>query len=106
MNEDYLNENSKEFKAAKELEHALNDYGWNPKQFALATQTFHRTLQQSLFRTEDRPEKRGIENRCPKTDGSACRNARAIHLKRLKAIPHCIPRRDIPVKGSISPFFV
>ena len=42
MNEDYLNENSKEFKAAKELEHTLNDYGWNPKQFALATQTFHR----------------------------------------------------------------
>ena len=22
-------ENSREFKAAKELEHALNDYGWN-----------------------------------------------------------------------------
>ena len=51
MNEEDLNENSKEFKAAKELEHALNDYEWNPKQFALATQTFHRTLQQSLFRT-------------------------------------------------------
>ena len=51
MNEEYLNENSKEFKAAKELENALNDYGWNPKQFALATMTFHRTLQQSLFRT-------------------------------------------------------
>ena len=51
MNRDYLNENSKEFKAAKELENALNDYGWNPKQFALATTTFHRTLQQSLFRT-------------------------------------------------------
>ena len=51
MNRDYLNENSKEFKAAKELENALNDYGWNPRQFALATQTFHRTLQQNLFRT-------------------------------------------------------
>lgn len=51
MNEEYLNENSKEFKAAKELENALNDYEWNPKQFALATHTFHRTLQQSLFRT-------------------------------------------------------
>ena len=46
-----MNENSKEFKAAKELENALNDYGWDPKQFALATMTFHRTLQQSLFRT-------------------------------------------------------
>lgn len=51
MNEEPLNENSKEFKAAKELENALNDYGWNPKQFALATTTYHRTLQQSLFRT-------------------------------------------------------
>ena len=51
MNEEHLNENSKEFKAAKELENALNDYGWNPKRFALATTTFHRTLQQSLFRT-------------------------------------------------------
>ncbi len=27
-------ENSREFKAAKELEHALNDYGWNEKRFA------------------------------------------------------------------------
>ena len=51
MNEELLNENSKEFKAAKELENALNDYGWDPKQFALATMTFHRTLQQILFRT-------------------------------------------------------
>ena len=31
MNGEYLNENSKEFKAAKELEHALNDDGWNEK---------------------------------------------------------------------------
>ena len=51
MNEEQLNENSKEFRMAKELENALNDYGWNPKQFALATMTFHKTLQQSLFRT-------------------------------------------------------
>ena len=50
MNEEHLNQNSKEFKAAKELEDALNDYGWNPQQFALATMTFHKTLQQSLFR--------------------------------------------------------
>ena len=48
MNEEHLNENSKEFKAAKELENALNDYGWNPKRFALATMTFHKTLQQSI----------------------------------------------------------
>lgn len=44
-------ENSREFKAAQELERALNDYGWNEKRFALATTTFHRTLQQTLFRT-------------------------------------------------------
>ena len=40
-------ENSKEFKAAQELERALNDYGWNEKRFALATTTFHQTLQQT-----------------------------------------------------------
>ena len=44
-------ENSREFKAAQELERALNDYGWNEKRFALATTTFHSTLQQTLFRT-------------------------------------------------------
>ena len=43
-------ENSREFKAAKELEHALNDYVWNGKRFAIAVTTFHRTLQQTLFR--------------------------------------------------------
>lgn len=35
-------ENSREFKAAKELEHALNDYGWNGKRFASAV-TIHST---------------------------------------------------------------
>ena len=44
-------ENSRDFKAAKELEHALNDYGWNEKRFAIAVTTFHRTLQQTLFRS-------------------------------------------------------
>ena len=44
-------ENSREFKAAQELASALNDYGWNEKRFALATTTFHQTLQQTLFRT-------------------------------------------------------
>ena len=42
-------ENSRE--AAQELARALNDYGWNEKRFALATTTFHQTLQQTLFRT-------------------------------------------------------
>jgi hypothetical protein len=49
--ERYELENSREFKAAKELEHALNDYGWNEKRFASAVTTFHRTLQQALFRS-------------------------------------------------------
>ena len=49
--ERYELENSREFKAAKELEHALNDYGWNEKRFASAVTTFHRTLQQTLFRS-------------------------------------------------------
>ena len=51
MMERFELENSREFKAAQELERALNDYGWNEKRFALATTTFHRTLQQTLFRT-------------------------------------------------------
>lgn len=43
--------NTREYKAAKELERALNDYGWNPSRFAECTNLFHRTLQQSLIRT-------------------------------------------------------
>ena len=46
-----MNTESREYKAAKQLEDAINDMGWNPKAFAQATTTFHRTLQQSLFRT-------------------------------------------------------
>lgn len=49
--ERYELENSREFKAAKELEHALNDYGWDEKKFALSVAIFHRTLQQTLFRS-------------------------------------------------------
>lgn len=49
--ERYELKNSREFKAAKELEHALNDYGWNEKRFASVVTTFHRTLQQTLFRS-------------------------------------------------------
>lgn len=49
--ERYELENSREFKAAKELERALNDYGWNGKRFAMAVTTFHRTLQQTLLRS-------------------------------------------------------
>ena len=30
---------------------SLNDYGWNEKRFAIAVTTFHRTLQQTLFRS-------------------------------------------------------
>lgn len=44
-------ENSREFKAAMALEDALNSTLWNPETFAKATRRFHRTLQQSLFRT-------------------------------------------------------
>ena len=46
-----MNTESREYKAATQLEDAINDMGWNPKAFAQATTTFHRTLQQSLFRT-------------------------------------------------------
>ena len=44
-------QNSPEYKAAKELEQALNDYKWSPEQFAESTQFYHRTLQQRLMAT-------------------------------------------------------
>lgn len=44
-------ESTREYGAAKELEHALNDFGWRPVIFAKSVRTFHRTLQQELFRT-------------------------------------------------------
>ena len=44
-------QNTREYKAAKDLERALNDYGWNPERFAESTIYFHRTLQQELMKT-------------------------------------------------------
>lgn len=44
-------QNTQEYKAAKDLERALNDYDWNPERFAESTSYFHRTLQQSLVKT-------------------------------------------------------
>ena len=44
-------EGSREYKAAQELERALNDYSWNPKRFAESTKCYHRTLQQELMKT-------------------------------------------------------
>ena len=46
-----VNPNDREYIAAKQLENAINDFGWNPEKFAQACTTFHRTLQQTLFRT-------------------------------------------------------
>ena len=46
-----MNKESREYKAAKAIEDSINDMSWNPKEFAEATLTFHRTLQQTLFRT-------------------------------------------------------
>lgn len=42
---------SREYKAAQELEYALNDLGWNPQRFAESTKFYHRTLQQELMRS-------------------------------------------------------
>ena len=44
-------QNTREYKAAQDLERALNDYGWNPALFAESTSYFHRTLQQNLVKT-------------------------------------------------------
>lgn len=46
-----VNETDREYQAAKAMEDAVNDFCWNPKKFALACTTFHRTLQQTWFRT-------------------------------------------------------
>lgn len=46
-----VNETEREYQAAKAMEDAVNDFCWNPKKFALACTTFHRTLQQTWFRT-------------------------------------------------------
>ena len=45
-------QNTQEYKAAKDLERALNDYGWSPERFAESTRCFHRTLQQNLVQME------------------------------------------------------
>ena len=44
-------QNTREYKAAQDLERVLNDYGWNPERFAESTSYFHRTLQQELMKT-------------------------------------------------------
>lgn len=44
-------ENSREYKAAKQLEYAMNDFGFKPERFAQALPFFHKTLEQTFFRT-------------------------------------------------------
>lgn len=44
-------EQSREYKAAKQLEYAMNDFGFKPERFAEALPFFHRTLEQTFFRT-------------------------------------------------------
>jgi hypothetical protein len=51
MTEVIVQPTDREFQAAQALENALNDFCWNPKKFAKACTGFHRTLQQSLFRS-------------------------------------------------------
>lgn len=41
---------SKEYRLAKDWEMAVNDYGFNPKRFAVAIPDMHPTLQQGLYR--------------------------------------------------------
>ena len=41
---------SREYKAAKELERVLNDYSFNPDRFTAAIPSFHKTLEQSFMR--------------------------------------------------------
>ena len=41
---------SREYKAAKELERVLNDYSFNPDRFTAAIPSFHKTLEQNFMR--------------------------------------------------------
>ena len=43
-------EQSREYKAAKALEQALNDTGFSPERFAETLPFFHKTLEQTFFR--------------------------------------------------------
>ena len=43
-------EDSREFKAARALEDAINSFSFNPDRFAEAIPYMHRTLQQNFFR--------------------------------------------------------
>lgn len=43
-------EQTKEYQLAKTVENGLNDYCFNPKNFAAAIPMMHPTLQQSLYR--------------------------------------------------------
>lgn len=43
------NRPNKEYELAKQVEAALNSYGFNPKLFEAVIPTMHRTLQQSLW---------------------------------------------------------
>lgn len=45
-----VDQNSKEYKLAKEIESAINDYGFNNKQFAETLGTFHKTLESNFTR--------------------------------------------------------
>lgn len=45
-----VDENSKEYKLAKEIESAINDYGFNNKKFAETLGTFHKTLESNFTR--------------------------------------------------------
>ena len=43
--------NTKEYKGARELESAMNDYSWSPQKFAESIGLCHKTIQQVFMRT-------------------------------------------------------
>lgn len=45
-----VNENSREYKLAKEVERGINDYGFDNKKFAETLGTFHKTLESNFTR--------------------------------------------------------
>lgn len=53
MNYDELErlKKTREYEAASQMEDAVNSFSWDEKKFAQAFSTWHRTLQQTFFRT-------------------------------------------------------
>lgn len=78
-------ENSREYKAAKQLEYAMNDLGFKSERFAQALPYFHKTLEQTFFRTV----KASITAMGQGVIHAALTTATVLHTRCVKCWPPC-----------------